>query len=343
MFNLEDTPQFASISDQVLAELHSLSREMEKEISFPEDVGISLTLLRSMDISASVSWDNEASNYDINLNLGLLAWAFCLAVGAAQYHEHAVVSDDAKVLDYDSIPLTFDKDTLADKTKMAERLLSPEQRGYCEYIVRTIGLVVFTHELAHILCGHVDYLRSKRHRVLNELHMAMMFSRKSDFPVRVLEYEADRIAARWILDFAHNGRSSLPVWSRHTVQGNTAHALWAFAMFTLAIEESARVLGNYASDYPSPMLRFTILLGSLRKGWIDLQLPDDFEENIAFGTFQMLEIYEPAYPVIGHFREYLDEEWRAALHSEIDELTVDAKSYAFQLDPFRIKRGFLWF
>ncbi len=331
---------FESLCNEAIADLSDYAGELKNEIDIPDPVHIAVGISDSTDVSASASWNKTHDFYQINFSRGLCAWAFDLAVYSSIHLDQDFTSNLPRQLDITDYSRVMSADDLDKRTNLAERMLLPHKKGFCRYLFGTFCLVVFAHELAHIINGHIDYLKSHRKHnlgLIDELHIAKQSEKTIDLPLQLLEFEADFLGSRWLVELALGKRHCPKIWRGYTAQQNLVMGLWAFVLFTIAIEEAVVRSGFKTGQYPEPMLRFTTAVSAMNGLW-NKQVPHvEFQEEVFYPVADLLKHFEPLYPAIDYVRNFADEDWASAMKDDAAKLLTINKPIIDKLDHYRLK------
>ena len=137
----------------------------------------------------------------------------------------------------------------------------PFRKQYASTLARLAFDFLFYHEVSHIIAGHFDLLESQEirarlyeHRRFHAQHASLSFDYWD-----ALEYDADRIAAEFMLRFLSLGVNLRDESERARGQQEDIFRALAFAVGTLfrLIAEDLPELGDYTLEsHPHPEVRF---------------------------------------------------------------------------------------
>ena len=323
--------RFTSAFNRMFTDLNRFCDELRREFAFPEGTGLTFAVLDRGTVSAAAYWHSETKSYVIAFDLGFCVWAYEMASIAARLEADEASTDDTRDFDLTAYTETADMQALQARIDLADKHLETANQGYALFVLFNLLISVMTHELAHILRGHVDFVRRSGDQSgrVDELGVARRRTSRHAIPLRVLELDADYIGAGLLSNLAQRVPTPFEFWSRTGPNENLAFALWAFAMFALALEEQDKALGMSDPDYPSPLLRFVLLGTDVIKATGGAAA--ETSHLILGQVFSMLELYEPLFPSIGLMRAFTEEAWMAQLIDEVDALLEEHKTHVTKL------------
>ena len=244
--------RFDFFLNRVFADFNDVCASIAEDFEFPNESGLTFAVFDRAEINASVFWHAQSSSYVIGFNAGFCLWAYELAIAASALEQTGIRVEETRNI-YDG---STDLEGLQQRLIRVDQSLSSAGDGYALFVFFSIFLSVFTHELAHIVRGHVDYLKANKSLGLDhwdELYATELRLPESAIPLRVFELDADYIGAG-LLSVLSRQPERFSLWARTQPDENRAFALWGFAMFTLALQELADSCGLSSVGYSSPLL-----------------------------------------------------------------------------------------
>ena len=329
---------FAQFLETAIQELRVFSAGLPDNPAYKIGAPIKVRTDNAAEATAFARWNFDEGGYEIVLTLGLCVWAFEVAAIVAMHTEDGTAVPLAGKLDF-SNHRHLSHDDLMVRAANAAQHLPRAQHGYFEYVFGCILLAIFQHELAHILAGHIDYLKSvpRSDALIDELHI-LTIKRKAydDVPPVLFEYEADHVGSQLLAEAAASSSPPLSRWTINTRQENTVIGLLGFTLFTIATEETTRLQNMKAPGYPSPMLRFAVAVTGAKRIWDEDHPGEEFRDAVMLPLGDALILFEGAYPAVGFLRDFTDPDWQQNLHSEIDALLDKCQPYAGRVAPFSL-------
>ena len=336
------SPWFSEVLGLAIADLDRYCGVLLDTYTFPQDSGISLHIRDRTSVNAGASWNEESRYFEVGLNVGLCVWAYEAAVWMTWFN-----ANDEEDLPFRAKRLRiFGKGTskrqLQARLLLADSVYEESDSGFCQYLFFTILLSVFLHEVAHILRGHVDYVRSEQQDGVGLIDELEAWSGETAYhlsvPIRSIEFEADRHGASLLAEFARDHAHSSDRWRYQTETHNLTFALFGFALFSVALAEIVADAGSEPDRYPSALMRFSIVLSSIAAVWRNENRGDVFNEEVVGKVFPLLAVYERLYPGIDRFRAFNEEAWLSKIFNEVDAITAEFAESEPVLQPHRFDR-----
>lgn len=319
-------------------ELQTHAAGLSSNPAYGIDAQICVRVDETAEATAFVRWNFEDSCYDIILTLGLCVWAFEVAAIVAAHVDSHPEENSALNLDFSNYQYLSRKQ-IEDRIEAAAQLFPDNQKAYCEYVFGGMLLAVFQHEVAHIVSGHINYLKSVSNNAasIDELHILTLSQPQcGDVPPLFFEYEADHVGSQLLAEAATSSAPPLSRWANGSRRDNMLFGLFGFTVFTLALEEAARLRDVKAPGYPSPMLRFSVAITGAKRIWDEERTGEEFLNAIMIPLGQILTLFETIYPAVGFLRDFTDPDWQKSLESEIDAMLNECSPYIDRVGQFSL-------
>lgn len=332
-FGLE-SPRVEEALDRLLAGLTLLNSQIESRFVFPDGRRLFCFLDQDPIVNAAADRPRGASSYRVLFARGLVVWADSMAATIATFQSTDFQGQAIAPLELSISGAANPNAALQMRLDQVEKNLPIEQAGFWESVFQTLLLTVYAHEIAHVVCGHVDYAESLglARRMTDE--RAARTERSLSASTRHLEAEADFYAGRLLSEFAFAPPDCLPKLGLNTPRENLVMMLLTFGLFTVGLEHEDAQLGARSSNYPTPFLRLVHLAVSMRRGWLSQRSPGEFWEEVFMPTMELMAIFEPIFPEIDLLRDFQEPEAIENLQKEANEILDESVRNQMKIQAF---------
>lgn len=319
--------------------LGSLCSELESAFNCPEGWSLTVGLNESPEVNARAARDNSRKVYIIEFSLGLVVWLDGVAVTLATHIDRNFEGASRLPLLLDTSNADW-REEFQWRLDRGTKLLPPDCAGSYESFFQKAAVAIFSHEVSHILRGHLDWIRA----AVGSTSISERGLRRATSPIsveraRYLEFDADLFAGMITAHLALEPPNFLYRWRINTPQETLVETLLGLTLFFVSLEAEQTESASRPPDYPRPILRMILTATYMERIW-ERHLPDvDFWEVVYTNAFSVIALFEDLYPDVDHFRSLLDRHAQATLTREMNEvsqlmdtLQSDVVRYAFEGD-----------
>ena len=304
-----------------LATLCRVSDQVLDQFEVPDRFRLTLKVADDNRVNAMVWRQPRSRRYEIRFNAGLIIFSACLAADLCKMSEAGFSAESAQFRNTQLFHEQSENGALEAVIAGMENAFDRRQIGFWRSSFGTMLLVVLVHEMAHVFRGHLDLLSSGTDAGfrIDELGMRDGRIALTSVPVRAIEVDADRAGAQLFSRMAISCPEALDWWARNEIHESMFLALLMHLMFILQTETQASAFKTPTNNYPSSMLRITLMVSQMGTVWQEEYTGHEtLEESVLEPVLHLLAQFEQVMPHVDVLRGFTDTVTQQQIIAEAD-------------------------